>query len=115
VSGRDKRGPYLRCSRMVETGLCDNKRTIALSEIETRVLQGIANHLGSPEFIAEYVREYHRAWAKLRDSTSKHRAGWKDSSPTSKLILPSLSMRCWRSRARLSDNVLMRSKKVGIG
>jgi site-specific DNA recombinase len=74
VSGRDKRGLYLRCSRMVETGLCDNKRTVALDDIETRVIGGIEKHLASPDLIAEYVREYQRAWAKLRDSTGKRRA-----------------------------------------
>jgi site-specific DNA recombinase len=74
VSGRDKRGLYLRCSRMVETGLCDNKRTVALDDIETRVIGGIEKHLASPDLIAEYVREYQRAWAKLRDSAGKRRA-----------------------------------------
>ena len=74
VSGRDKRGLYLRCSRMVETGLCDNKRTVALDDIETRVIGGIEKHLASPDLIAVYVREYQRAWAKLRDSTGKRRA-----------------------------------------
>jgi site-specific DNA recombinase len=73
VSGRDKRGPYLRCSRMVETGLCDNRRTVALDDIEARVIAGIEKHLASPDLIAEYVREYQRAWAKLRDSTGKRR------------------------------------------
>ncbi len=59
---------------MVETGLCDNKRTVALDDIETHVIGGIEKHLASPDLIAEYVREYQRAWAKLRDSTGKRRA-----------------------------------------
>ena len=29
VSGADKRGPYLRCSRPLESGACDNKRTVS--------------------------------------------------------------------------------------
>jgi site-specific DNA recombinase len=73
VSGRDKRGLYLRCSRMVETGLCDNKRTVALDDIETRVIGGIEKHLASPDLIAEYVREYQRAWTELRQSSGKRR------------------------------------------
>ena len=30
VSGADKRGRFLRCSRMIETGLCANKRSVGL-------------------------------------------------------------------------------------
>jgi site-specific DNA recombinase len=74
VSGRDKRGTYLRCSRMIETGLCDNRRTVGLNSIEDKVLQGIEEHLASPDLLAEYVREYHRAYTELRDSTARRRA-----------------------------------------
>ena len=74
VSGRDKRGTYLRCSRMLETGLCDNRRTVSLQSIEDKVMQGIEEHLASPDLLAEYVREYHRAYTELRDSTARRRA-----------------------------------------
>jgi site-specific DNA recombinase len=74
VAGRDKRGTYLRCSRMLETGLCDNRRTVGLNSIEYKVLQGIEEHLASPDLLAEYVREYHRAYTELRDSTARRRA-----------------------------------------
>ena len=74
VSGRDKRGTYLRCSRMIETGLCDNRRTVGLNSIEDKVLQGIEQHLTSPDLLAEYVREYHRAYTELRDTTARRRA-----------------------------------------
>jgi site-specific DNA recombinase len=74
ISGADKRGPYLRCSRMVETGLCENRCTVGVDLLEKRVLEGIEKQLASADLIAEYVREYHRAWTTLRDSASSLRA-----------------------------------------
>jgi site-specific DNA recombinase len=44
VSGADKRGRYLRCSRMIETGLCDNRRTVSVEAVESIVLEGIEKH-----------------------------------------------------------------------
>lgn len=38
------------------------------------MLEGVEKQLASPDMIAEYVREYHRAWANLRDSTTNRRA-----------------------------------------
>jgi site-specific DNA recombinase len=73
VAGADKRGAFLRCSRLIETGLCDNRRTIGLAAIEHCVLEGIEKHLGAPDLIAEYVREFHRAWRELRDTTGIRR------------------------------------------
>jgi site-specific DNA recombinase len=69
----DKRGAFLRCSQLIETGLCDNRRTIGLAAIEHCVLEGIEKHLGAPDLIAEYVREFHRAWRELRDTTGIRR------------------------------------------
>jgi len=60
VSGADKRGKYLRCSRMVETGLCNNKRTVSLDAVEKRIIEGIEKELAAPDAIAAYVTEYHR-------------------------------------------------------
>jgi site-specific DNA recombinase len=73
IAGADKRGPYLRCSRMVESGTCDNKRTVSLDAIEATVLHAIERHLGAPELLAEYVREFHRALAELRDTAHDRR------------------------------------------
>jgi site-specific DNA recombinase len=73
VSGADKRGPYLRCSRMLESGACDNKRTVSLDAIEATVLRGIERHLGAPELLTEYVQEFHRAVADLRDTSQDRR------------------------------------------
>lgn len=49
VGGNDKRGPLLLCTRMKETGLCDNRRTIAREAIEALVLKGIEEHLAATE------------------------------------------------------------------
>jgi site-specific DNA recombinase len=73
VSGADKRGPYLRCSRMIETGQCENRVTVGVDLVEGRVLEGIEKHLASPDMIAEYIREYHQAWTTLRDSATARR------------------------------------------
>ena len=74
VSGADKRGPYLRCSRLLESGACDNKRTVSLDAIEATVLHGIEGHLCAPDLVAEYVKEFYRAMADLRDTSQRRRA-----------------------------------------
>lgn len=59
---------------MKETGLCDNRRTVAREAIEALVLKGIEENLAAPELIAEYVREYHRMSRELHSSTAnRHR------------------------------------------
>jgi site-specific DNA recombinase len=73
IAGADKRGPYLRCSRSVESGTCDNKRTVSLDAIEATVLHAIERHLGAPELLAQYVQEFHRALAELRDTAHDRR------------------------------------------
>jgi site-specific DNA recombinase len=73
VHGSDKRGPVLRCSRMRETGLCDNRVSIAREELEDRVLVGIEKQLAAPELISEYVREYHKAMRELMSSSADRR------------------------------------------
>jgi site-specific DNA recombinase len=59
---------------MVETGLCGNRCTVGVDILEKRILEGIEKQLASPDLIAEYVREYHRAWTTLRDSARSRRA-----------------------------------------
>lgn len=73
VGGNDKRGSLLLCSRAKETGLCDNRRTVAREAIEARVIKGIEENLASPELIAEYVREYHRVMRELHSKTANRR------------------------------------------
>lgn len=71
--GKDKRGAVLVCTRMKETGLCDNRRSIGREAIERLVLKGIEEQLAAPELVAEYVREYHRASRELYSSTAHRR------------------------------------------
>jgi site-specific DNA recombinase len=73
IAGRDKRGLFLRCSRMIESGICENKRTVSLDNVEATVLHGIEIHLASPELVGEYIREFHRALIDLRDNTEEGR------------------------------------------
>jgi len=73
VGGNDKRGPLLLCTRMKETGLCDNRRTVPRLAIEDMVIKGIEENLASPALIAEYVREYHRTSRELHSSTAHRR------------------------------------------
>lgn len=73
VGGNDKRGSLLLCSRAKETGLCDNRRTVAREAIEARVIKGIEENLASPELVAEYVREYHRVMRELHSKTANRR------------------------------------------
>lgn len=69
IAGGDKRGRFLRCSRMIESGICKNKRTVSLDTVEATVLHGIEMHLASPELVAEYVQEFYHALAELRGAT----------------------------------------------
>jgi len=36
---------------MLETGLCNNKRTIGLQWVESQIIQGIEAHLASPDLM----------------------------------------------------------------
>ncbi len=65
VSGSDKRGTVVACSRWRESGTCSNRRTLGMSAIEQKVLDGLEQHLGDPELVADYVREWHKAMAEL--------------------------------------------------
>lgn len=59
-------GGQMYCSRRRETGLCSNGTSVNRGRVEHRVLEGIEKHLAAPELIAEYVREYHRAFRALQ-------------------------------------------------
>lgn len=74
VTGRDKRGRVLRCSRMKETGLCDNRRSIGAAALEAIVVRAIERDLAAPDMVALYVREYHRACQALKDGSGRRRA-----------------------------------------
>ena len=72
VVKRDKRGLVLGCSRVRETGMCDNHRTIALEEAEARVWNGI-ERLAAPEGIAAHVEELYRYWHEMKESEGRRR------------------------------------------
>jgi chromosome segregation ATPase len=55
---------------MKETGMCDNRKRVAREQVEERVLAGIEKHLGDPELVAEYVREYHRTARELNSQAA---------------------------------------------
>ncbi len=48
------------CSSHRERGTCDNAATIAVADLEARVLEGLRDHLLHPEVVSEFVRAYHR-------------------------------------------------------
>ncbi len=65
-----KNREQLACAAHREKGTCTNNRTIRVSELERRVLDGIKRRLLAPEAIAECLAEYHaerrRLMAKAR-------------------------------------------------
>lgn len=50
--------PRIVCTRMMEARTCENRRRYYLDEIETIVVNGIRDELGSPEAITYFVRCY---------------------------------------------------------
>lgn len=48
----------LGCAGHKERGDCANARTVALAELERRVLEALATQLADPDVMAEYVRAY---------------------------------------------------------
>ena len=100
ISGADKRGSFLRCSRMIETGLCGNRCTVGVDLLEKRDLEGIEKQLASPDLIAEYVHEYHRAWTTLRDGARTRRAQLQKELRTLRRIPRRPSICSWQPRTR---------------
>jgi site-specific DNA recombinase len=72
VVKRDKRGLALGCSRVRETGLCDNRRTVSMKAAEAKVWEGV-ERLAAPEVIAEHVNELYRYWREMKDSEANRR------------------------------------------
>ena len=73
VIGRNKRGAIVGCSRLRETGLCTNRRTLSLEAFEARVIDAIDEHLAAPELIADYVRQFHARLRELHNSEGQRR------------------------------------------
>lgn len=65
---------YVGCSRRMNTGTCDNNRDVAMSEIETRVIAALRQHLLSPEAVALAVETYRAERQKLAREHARTRA-----------------------------------------
>ncbi len=54
------------CAAARNSGTCSNRKTIARTEVETRVLDGLKHRLMHPDLVAEFIAEYQRAFNELR-------------------------------------------------
>lgn len=52
-------GRYIGCARAREAGTCDVRATIARSDLEQRVMIGIADRLLQPDAVSRLVKTYH--------------------------------------------------------
>lgn len=65
---------YTGCSRRMNTGMCDNTREVAMSEVEGRVLEALREHLLSPEAVAIAVEAYRQERQRLAHEAAKDRS-----------------------------------------
>ena len=63
----------IHCARARAAGSCDNRRSLRLGELQSRVLGGLTEQLLSPDAVSLLVREYHRARALQSVEDAKHR------------------------------------------
>lgn len=63
VTGTDRLG----CRNFRETGTCANRRSVKISAMEDRILNGIKARLLAPDMVKAYVAEYHTTQAELRN------------------------------------------------
>lgn len=69
LSGND----YLRCTRMHNSGTCDNRRSVRMSDIEERVLTVLRTRLLAPDAVEAAVQAYAEERASLEaDRRRKH-------------------------------------------
>ncbi|WP_417729084.1 recombinase family protein [Roseovarius sp.] len=61
----------LGCSGYKDRNICDNRATIALADVEDRVINALHSHLMDDELCAEFCQEYMRRMNELR---SEHNA-----------------------------------------
>ncbi len=73
----DNRGGAIRirCSRSVESGICNNERRYRLDKIEAAVIAGLKSQLEHPELLAEYVRVYREEMRAEAAQAARERAG----------------------------------------
>lgn len=62
---------FVACSRHMNTGTCTNRRTVAMAEIETRVLAAIQKHLMAPEMVAAAMTAYRIERERLASEAAK--------------------------------------------
>jgi DNA invertase Pin-like site-specific DNA recombinase len=55
IAYRDRYG----CSGARQKGICDNKRTMAAPEVETRILSGLRESMMQPEMVKAFIEEFH--------------------------------------------------------
>ena len=71
----DQGRPQIVCTRMIESGTCDNRRRYYLDEIERMVVGGLRAELGTREAVAYFVHCYNeerrRSGAGSHDSRKK--------------------------------------------
>ena len=65
---------YVACSRRINTGTCNNKREIAMAEIERRVLGGLRQHLLTPAIVAAAIEAYRAERERLAREHARTRA-----------------------------------------
>jgi site-specific DNA recombinase len=63
----------IRCGAAHATGLCDQRASVPMGLIETRVLAGLKRHLLAPDMIGEAVRAYHEERAVLARQEGRRR------------------------------------------
>ncbi len=73
-AGNDHGRPVARCSRVRESGDCDNRGKIYLDTIEHAVIATLREQLAHPKAIAEAVREYHAEMRRLDGEREYERA-----------------------------------------
>jgi len=61
----------IRCTRLAESGDCENRGSYYLDRIEAAVIEGMVEHLGHDEAAREYVRAYNTELRRL----ARDRAG----------------------------------------
>lgn len=72
IKDRRKGVVRLQCSRMKETGKCDNRATYDLTMIETAMFDGLRRNLEDPVAIAAFAEEYNAERKRLAaDLTSR--------------------------------------------
>jgi site-specific DNA recombinase len=63
------------CANHVNRGTCSDKRTVARSAIEQRVLSGLKDKLLARDLIATFEKEFQEEWDRRASETERRRAG----------------------------------------